>query len=101
MFLHFAPEGQLLESGVAGIVSDRSLPQKIRVIVVSFAGNGAASPARARLLGEVVKIGLAKRAVMKPIVAHPAFYHRALGSCYLQRRMRMNEGHHHRESFIR
>src|SRR6202034_147119 len=94
MFLYFAPERQLLEPGIAGKIADRSLPQKIRIIVVSFAGNGGAFPARGRLLGEVVNIGLAKRAVMKPIVAHPTVHHRAFGSRYLQRRMRMNERHH-------
>ena len=49
---------------------------------------------------DVVNIGQSESTVMEPVIAHPAIDHRALRRGYLERRMRVQQGHHDRKTLI-
>ena len=96
-----APPRELIESRGFREVAGRSGAPEILVVVVAVADDGVALARCGGLLGEVVEVGLAEGAVVEPVVAHPAVDHRALGHGSLERRMRVDERHDHREALVR
>ncbi len=70
------------------------------VVVVVAAPDAVAGAADRRLAGDEVEAGLAKGAVVEPVVAHPAVDHRAHRRRDLQRRVRVHQGHHHGEALV-
>src|SRR4051812_44423416 len=94
------PPGKLIEARRLRPVADRTSAPEILVVVATLTHDRRSRASNRRLLGEVIEIDLAKRAIVEPVVAHPAVHHRTLGNRRLQRRMRMYDRHDHGEPFV-
>ncbi len=99
--LHQPPRPrQLIQTACLGVVAGRAGAAEFFVVVIGVARSGIACIPLGGLLGEVVQVDLAKRSVVKPVVAHPAINHGALRRGHFQSGMRREQRHHHGESFI-
>ena len=81
---------QLVKAMQSRIIARRSRPAEGLIVVVGIAATGSPSPL-CRLAREVIEVGLAKGAVVKPVVAHPSVHHGAFWSSDLQRGVRIEQ----------
>ena len=102
VFAYSAPEAELFQAMRCRHRSCGAHPQ-IFFVSVSRAGPPAiVAAARSLLVVDIIERAfLPKRAVMKPIIPHPAVHHRRERHRHFQRRMRMYRGHQRGETFIR
>ena len=100
MLENLAPEADLLEAAPASQLARRSRLHE-HVVVVEVAGPPfLIVGARARLLVDVRHVLLAERAVVEPVVAHPAVHHRVHRHRHLERRMRVDQRHQRQEPVV-
>ncbi len=92
---------KLVEPRALRPVARRADAAELVVIVIHRAGRLGAVALVAGLRGDPADVGEAERAVVEPVVAHPAVDHRALGRGDLERGMRLEQRHHHGEAFVR
>ena len=97
---HALPVRQVGIARLLGPRTGRADAAELLVIVVDPGhafGPGALEPG---LLAQPRDVGEAKRAVVEPIVAHPPVDHRAFGRRDLQRRVRVQQRHNHRQPLV-
>jgi len=94
------PPGQLVQPPGLGEGAGRAGLEEVLVVVAGPAGHVVPGLLLGGLAVEVVEVGLAEGAVVEPVVAHPAVDHRALRHGRLERRVRGQEGHHHRPAVV-
>ena len=100
MLQELAPEADLLEAVPLAELARRDAVQEQVVVVVVPAPPLHVVLARGLLLEDVGHALLAERAVVEPVVAHPAIDHRVHRHRDLQRRVRVDERHQRREPVV-
>src|SRR4029078_12537729 len=88
-----------IETARFSVVASGSCAAEFLVVVIGPANGRFAFASLGGLLGKIVQVALAKSAVVKPIVSHPAIDHGALRRCYFQRGMRRQQRHYDGEAF--
>ena len=101
MLENLSPEADLLEPAAAPELAGRSGLHEHVVVVEVARPPFARRCARRRLLVDVRHVLLPERAVVKPVVAHPAIDHRIHRHRHLQRRMRVDQRHQRQEPVVR
>src|SRR5689334_19308946 len=74
--------------------------QEFIVVVVMAEPPLGAIVARAFLLVDVGQVLLSEGAVMKPVITHPAVHHGIHRHRYLERRVRVHQGHERQKAVI-
>ena len=95
-----APERQLIEAVRHRIVPGRARLQQIIIVVEPRIAERRPLALRRGLAGEIAEIDVSERAVVEPIVPHPAVDHRTFGGGDLQRGVRRQQRHRHREPLV-
>ena len=94
------PERQLLKAILVRPVAGRAGVKKVLVVVCAPARHRCSGAGLAALRGKKVEVDLPECTVVKPVVAHPAVDHRALGRGNLQRGMWIQQRHGHGPAVI-
>ncbi len=95
------PEADLLEAALAAQLARRP-GLHVHVVVVVVARQPLELVLPRRLLAvDVGQVLLAERAVVEPVVAHPAVHHRVHRHRHLERRVRVDERHERQEPVVR
>src|SRR5437868_3525289 len=100
MLTDLAPPRKLIQASGFCKIARRSCSPEVLIVVVALAQDGIALALRSSLLGEVIEIDSAERAVVEPVVAHPAVNHRTLRHGGFQCGMRMDKRHDNRQAFV-
>ena len=100
MIHHHLPQRRLAQPLRLREPIRRSRLQIIGVVVAMHMRHSHSLAALRRLPQHVIDIRLPERPIVEPIVAHPPVHHRTLRRRNLQRRVRIEQRHHYRESLV-
>src|ERR1700683_3991275 len=91
---------QLVKAVRAHVVACRTSAQKLLIVIVIVTRSDYTFATLPGLPMNITEHRIAKSSKVKPIISHPAVNQRTFGHCCLERRVRIEQCHCNRETFI-